>query len=387
MTNSDRALRHLKFGDSVEIGGSLVDHCSFSKPAFVRKLLRWFDRHQRDLPWRRDRDPYRIWVSEVMLQQTTVAAVIPYFERFLETFPTLAELAAADEQSVLRLWSGLGYYRRARNLHRAAQMLHAEHGGSLPDDPDLWASLPGVGRYILGAVLSQAFDRRLPIVEANSQRVLCRLFGQDGDASREPVKSWLWNTATQLLPRRRAGDFNQALMELGAIVCTPESPRCGECPVTGSCAAKALGRQHEIPQKAQRKTPIDVLTVAVAIRKGGRVLLAQRSDDAARWAGMWELPHTERHGGESVDAAAQRLLKSVGVRADLERELLTIKHGVTHHRITLTGVEAAWRRGEFSSSVHARVKWLRPAELGNYPTGSAQGQLLDAVRQPRRNLF
>src|SRR5262245_29481523 len=152
-----------------------------SLPSLRRRLLAWFDKNHRDLPWRRDRDPYRIWVSEVMLQQTTVAAVIPYFERFLAAFPTLADLAAADEQDVLKLWEGLGYYRRARHLHRAARQLAAEHSGALPDDPAVWRELPGVGRYILGAVLSQAFDRRLPIVEANSLRVLCRLFAYADD--------------------------------------------------------------------------------------------------------------------------------------------------------------------------------------------------------------
>jgi A/G-specific adenine glycosylase len=386
MTKSVRA-HHLKFGTSLEIGGSLVGHWSFSKATFRRRLLGWFDRNRRDLPWRHNRDPYRIWVSEVMLQQTTVAAVIPYFERFLRAFPTLAGLAAANEQEVLRLWAGLGYYRRARNLHRAAKILHEEHGGSLPDDAEVWSSLPGVGRYILGAVLSQAFDRRLPIVEANSQRVLCRLFGQDGDTSREPVKSWLWRTAGDLVPRRRAGDFNQALMELGAMVCTPESPRCGECPVARGCSAHIDGRQHEIPRRVERKAPIDVQTVAVAIHKRGRVLLAQRGDDSSRWAGMWEFPHTDRRRGETVDAAAGRLLESIGIRADVERELLTVKHGVTHHRITLTALEATWRSGEFRSSAYAQVKWVRPTELADYPAGSAQRKLFDAVATPRRNLF
>src|SRR6266571_856242 len=150
-------------------------------PLLRRRLLAWFERNQRDLPWRRDRDPYRVWVSEVMLQQTTVTAVVPKFEQFMSAFPTLADLAAADEQDVLRHWEGLGYYRRARHLHAAAQMLMADYGGQMPDEPAVWESLPGVGRYILGAVLSQAFDRRLPIVEANSQRVLCRLFAQSGD--------------------------------------------------------------------------------------------------------------------------------------------------------------------------------------------------------------
>jgi A/G-specific adenine glycosylase len=186
-----------------------------------RRLLAWFARHQRDLPWRANRDPYRIWVSEVMLQQTQVSTVIPYFKRFLEAFPTLIDLAEADEQDVLRLWEGLGYYRRARDLHRAARSLAAEFDGRIPDDPEAWQALPGVGRYILGAVLSQAFDRRLPIVETNSQRVLCRLFGQRADPRRGPGRHWLWQVAERLLPMRRVGEFNQALMELGALICAP----------------------------------------------------------------------------------------------------------------------------------------------------------------------
>src|SRR5437870_9347790 len=182
-----------------------------------------------------------------MLQQTTVAAVIPYFERFLAAFPTVTDLAAADEQAVLKAWEGLGYYRRARHLHRAARALMTEHGGEMPDDPAVWQELPGVGRYILGAVLSQAFDRRLPIVEANSARVLCRLFGQDADPAAPVVRRWLWERAEELLPKRRAGDFNQAPMELGALVCTPANPDCGACPLTQACAARKAGLQAAIP--------------------------------------------------------------------------------------------------------------------------------------------
>ena len=215
-----------------------------------RRLLSWFESARRDLPWRRGCDAYHIWVSEIMLQQTTVAAVVPYFERFLHAFPTLRDLATAPEQDVLRLWEGLGYYRRARDLHRAARQLVADGSANLPDDPEVVRELPGMGRYTLGAVLSQAFDRRLPILEANSLRVLCRLFGRADDPRRGPAQRWLWQVAEDLLPAKRVGDFNQAMMELGALVCTPAAPRCDDCPLAADCVARRLGLQAEIPAKA-----------------------------------------------------------------------------------------------------------------------------------------
>ena len=199
-------------------------------------------------PWRRhDRNPYRIWVSEVMLQQTQVATVIPYFERFLHAFPTLADLASAAEHDVLHLWEGLGYYRRARDLHQAARQLVSLHGGQFPKEPQTLATLPGMGRYTVGAVLSQAFDRRLPILEANSQRVLCRLFGLREDPRNGPMRRVLWHLAEQLLPMRGAGQFNQALMELGALVCTATAPRCDDCPLATGCVARRLGLQERFP--------------------------------------------------------------------------------------------------------------------------------------------
>ena len=223
------------------------------------KLLNWFDTHKRDLPWRRPapgadamtRDPYRIWVSEVMLQQTTVAAVVPFFERFVAALPDVHALAAADEQRVLKLWEGLGYYRRARHLHAAAKTLVNDYGGELPDDPAVWVALPGVGRYILGAVLSQAFDRRLPIVEANSLRVLARLFGYRGDPRTGAGKTWVWASAEAVLPRKRVGDFNQGLMELGALVCTPTSPACRQCPLGAALRGKQAGASGGNPAQEE----------------------------------------------------------------------------------------------------------------------------------------
>jgi A/G-specific adenine glycosylase len=344
-----------------------------------RRLLGWFDRHRRDLPWRRDRDPYRIWVSEVMLQQTTVATVRPRFEQFLAAFPTVQALADADEQVVLRQWQGLGYYRRARDLHRAARLLAADHMGRLPDDPEIWRQLPGVGRYILGAVLSQAFGSRLPIVEANSQRVLCRLFGQQGDPTAGPVKAWLWQTAETLLPRQRVGDFNQALMELGAIVCTPAAPRCGGCPLESHCVARRKGLQESIPARPAPPKIEEVPEVALVVRDGPKALLVQRPA-AGRWASMWEFPHLALNKKESHRQAARRLLKTgLGIKADVGGELLTIRHAVTRFRITMVCLEAVYRSGSSAKSAYQEARWLEPDELHAYPVSTPQRKLAEAI--------
>ncbi len=357
----------------------------------VRKaLLAWFDRHRRDLPWRADRDPYRIWVSEVMLQQTTVAAVVPYFERFLAAFPTLAALAAADEQDVLRLWAGLGYYRRARHLHRAARRLVAEHGGALPDDPAVWAGLPGVGRYILGAVLSQAFDRRLPIVEANSLRVLARLFGYRGDPREGPGKRWVWSAAEAVLPGKRVGDFNQAVMELGALVCTPTAPRCKSCPLAKWCEANRLGLQAYIPPPKKIKDVVFVREIGVVVRDRGKVLLCRRPPDATRWQNMWEVPHAEVRDGEPDDEAAVRVADELtGLAVKPGPEVATIKHGVTRWAITMVCLEAERVGGTFRSDFYAEGRWVKPAEVKDYPASSPQRRLIEELARAgrQRRLF
>jgi A/G-specific adenine glycosylase len=349
------------------------------------RLLVWFDRRQRDLPWRRDRDPYRIWVSEVMLQQTQVATVIPYFERFLAAFPRLADLAAADEQDVLRLWAGLGYYRRARDLHRAARQVVAEHAGRLPTDPDVLRSLPGFGRYTCNAVLSQAHDLRLPILEANSARVLSRLLALREDPRQAVAQKKLWQAAEDLLPARRAGAFNQALMELGALVCTAQSPHCSECPLAEHCQARWLGLQDAIPARAPAPQVETVHEVAVAIRRGRQVLLVQRPASASRWANMWELPHAPVEQGDVSAAAAGKVaLELTGLQVEPGAELLTIRHGVTRFRITLSCFEAGYRAGDFASSFYVAARWLEPADLLTYPISSPQRRLAAALQAPNR---
>ena len=245
---------------------------------FRRALLRWYERYRRDLPWRRDADPYKVWVSEIMLQQTRVAAVLDHYERFMRRFPTVQTLARARESSVLAAWSGLGYYHRARRMHRAAKVIVRERYGNFPRTAEDWQALPGIGRYTAGAIASIAFGEAAAVVDGNVERVLDRLFGQDG--GREAV----WQRARSLLDRQHPGDFNQAMMELGATVCTPRAPQCLLCPLNQWC--QSLGKyKRRAPAPRKRKE----LCYALALRKGS-VLLTQRPEEASLMAGLWELP-------------------------------------------------------------------------------------------------
>lgn len=348
------------------------------------KLLRWFRLNARPLPWRCDRDPYRIWISEVMLQQTQVATVIPYFERFLKQFPNLHALAAADEQDVLRQWEGLGYYRRARALWQAARVLAAQGHATIPDAPELLRELPGFGRYTANAVLSQAFERRLPIVEANSRRVLCRLFGIDDDPGRASVAKQLWEHAENLLPAKAPGEFNQALMELGALVCTPADPGCENCPLARACLAKAHHRQHEIPARTKQPGVTAVAEIAIILRKRERLLLVQRPD-SGRWARLWEVPHAEMQWMEPAPLAARRLLAGIGLKAKIGGALGVIRHSVTRFRITMTCLHARYQAGALAAPHYAAHAWVRPAELCAYPLAAPQRRLiglLDSSKEP-----
>jgi A/G-specific adenine glycosylase len=349
-------------------------------PALRRRLLAWFRVHARSLPWRADRDPYRIWVSEVMLQQTQVATVIPFFERFLKRFPTLGRLAAADEHAVLQQWEGLGYYRRARDLWRAARQMRADRHSAIPDDADYVRTLPGFGRYTTNAVLSQAYDRRLPILEANSQRVLCRLFGIEENPKEPAVQRDLWQRAETILPNKSVGDFNQAVMELGALVCAPMKPRCAACPIQAHCQARQENRQHLIPLRASRPQTLEVAEVAIVVRSKGKLLLVQRPD-VGRWAHMWEFPHHPLEWMESHESAADRLLKSLGLRGTVRGEIATIRHSVTHHRITMACLLFERTGGSLHSERYRDAAWVPLLELPSYPLSVSQRRLAQRVAE------
>ena len=313
----------------------------------ARLLLGWFAENHRQLPWRGTRDLYRIWISEIMLQQTQVAAVVPYFERFLASFPTVTLLAAASEEQVLRHWEGLGYYRRARQLHAAARLIAAEHGGEFPSEYDQVRALPGIGRYTAGAVLSLGLDRKLPILEANTIRLLSRLAAYEGDTTSTAGQKFLWAMAEKILPDKNVGQFNQALMELGSQVCTPRQPKCEECPLAALCPTRKLGLTASIPAPKKPKKYEEVVEAVVVIRRGNKVFVRQRSQEE-RWAGLWDFPRYELAANslhrQNVRALANHTAQQTGIEFEEAELLTTLKHGVTRFRITLHCYQAQFAR-------------------------------------------
>jgi A/G-specific adenine glycosylase len=305
---------------------------------FRRRLLAWFSARKRDLPWRRTKDPYRIWLSEIMLQQTRVAAVVPYFESFLLRFPDMQALARARDEAVLSHWAGLGYYSRARNLLRAAQEIDALHGGRFPSEYDAALALPGIGRYTAAAVLSIAYGKPLAALDGNVARVLARLGAVRGELRAPALWRKLEATAQELLAQEAPGDWNQAMMELGATVCTPKSPKCGECPVANWCCARKLGITEQLPDARKKRAPVKItLAAAVLVDLRGRTLLVRRTGgDGALFSRMWQFPALEASADASSDLA-QHLREKFGMKvADGQMtQLKTARHVVTFREIRL----------------------------------------------------
>jgi A/G-specific adenine glycosylase len=308
-------------------------------PASIQtRLLHWYRKHRRDLPWRRSRDPYRIWIAEVMLQQTRIAAVIPYYERFLKRFPTVESLARARQDSVLKYWSGLGYYSRARNLHRAAQQIVAKHKGNFPTDLQAALDLPGIGRYTAAAVLSIAYDAPLAVLDGNVARVLARLDANRGDLRTPSRWKLLASKAQDLLAQEAPGDWNQALMELGETICTPRSPQCNICPIAFACRARKLGLTESIPAPRKKRAPVHQRIAAAILRDPrGRTLLIKDpgAHDDVLFSRMWQFPALEvtRHPLQELEA---HLRATLDITAPLALEVLPqARHGVTFRNITL----------------------------------------------------
>jgi A/G-specific adenine glycosylase len=352
-----------------------------------RRLAEWYAHEARELPWRGSRDPYRILVSEMMLIQTTVVAVIPYFERFLSRFPDVAALAAADEADVVKAWEGLGYYRRARQLHQAARTIVSEHAGVIPNDPAAVRALPGVGRYIAGAILSFAFDRPEPILEANTRRVLARLLALRGELKVASAQKRLWHAAHRVVPPENPGAFNQALMDLGALICTHREPACLVCPVSRLCRARQLGLQDRLPQITPKPLPLAVAEAAVVIVHQEKVLILERAPGGL-WERFWEFPTAHLQGANPASRPSciagdlQESIRCVtGITAQIGPQVKTIAYSVTKHRVQLfvhlaraTTIDAVPGPGL------ASARWVRPEELNDYTFSSAGRRLIEWIK-------
>jgi len=339
------------------------------------RLLTWYRQHGRTLPWRGDTDPYAVWVSEIMLQQTRVESVIPYFEIWMRLFPTITDLAKASEQDVLSVWEGLGYYSRARNLHKAAKIIHEQYAGKLPRDLNALRKLPGIGRYTVGAIASIAFGMDEPTLDGNLRRVFTRLFDVSEPADAPAGEKLLWGLAAEHLPKGYAGDYNQALMDLGATICLPKNPRCLICPLMEICKSRANGTQEQRPVlKPKKETPHYFHAAGVIVRRIANapheeVLLAKRPS-MGLLGGMWEFPNG-RVEGEPAKGLESALETGYRLKVKRNEALGVVQHAYTHFRVTVH----AYRCKLISMSDDESLKWVKLIELNDFPMGKVDRQI------------
>ncbi len=353
---------------------------------FAAELLRWYWRNRADLPWRRQPTPYMVWLSEVMLQQTQVDTVVPYFQRFLKAFPTVEALASAHLDEVLKLWEGLGYYSRARNLHRAAAIIVERYDGEIPGNVEELLKLPGVGRYTAGAIGSIAFDLSVPLLDGNVIRVFTRLLDMEGDVSLHATREALWSLAAEWAPEQAAGEYNQALMELGRKICRPQKPDCEACPLRTRCRAYAAGTQADRPFKRARAAIPHYDVCAGLIRdQAGRLLIAQRPLEGLL-GGLWEFPGGKREANESLqDCLARELREELAIEVEVGDLFTKVNHAFTHFKITLHAFEcrylgAAAPFDEPQALEALNWAWVSEADLGQYSFGKADRLVIAALR-------
>ncbi|MGM0588224.1 MAG: A/G-specific adenine glycosylase [Bacteroidota bacterium] len=346
------------------------------------QLLRWYDQAKRELPWRDIDNSYFTWVSEIMLQQTRVDQATPYFLRFIEHFPTVEDLAKADQQEVLKVWEGLGYYSRARNMHHAAQTVVNEFDGSIPDTYDEITQLKGIGPYTAAAVLSIAFNKPHAVVDGNVLRVITRLMGNTGDIRKTTIKNEVQEFADNWLDPERCGDFNQAVMELGATVCTPSNPDCENCPLQEHCTAYKTVQTDQIPYKSPaKKRPHHQIAVGVVKDEDDKVLIALRPDDAML-GGMWEFPGGKQEKGETLQEAVKRELKEeLGIVVEVQSKIMSLNHSYSHFKITLHAYFCSLIDGDPTPDASQEVRWVAIDELDDYPFPKANRKLTETLVQ------
>lgn len=351
---------------------------------FREQLLAWFADHQRPLPWRGAYQPYQVWIAEIMGQQTQMERVAVYFQRWMERFPDIQALAAASEQEVFKVWEGLGYYNRARNIRKAAAIILQNHGGELPREQAALLALPGIGPYTAAALCSIAYNQPAPLADANVERVLCRIEDIDTSPKQSAVKKRLLQLCADLLPPDNARDFNQALMELGALVCTPKNPLCSACPLRDSCRASAAGTVSQRPVSLSKPEKLDIIMACGIIERQGRVYIQQRLEDDV-WGGLWEFPGGRLEPGETPEQAAQReIAEETEFRVIGLRPFAAVRHQYTKHRVTLHGFFCVLADGQAAEPVlHAasQFRWAAPAELENFAFPAGHRQLIAKMRR------
>jgi A/G-specific adenine glycosylase len=350
------------------------------KALHAQLLLAWYKRHQRKLPWRTTLDPYKIWISEIMLQQTQVESVRPYYERFVKQFPNVKALAEAPLDTILKAWEGLGYYTRARHLHTAAQLILKTHKARIPDKKEVLLSLPGIGPYTAGAILSIAYNQDEAAVDGNLQRVLARLFNVDKDLRERETQKLLWDLARQLLPRGQAGLFNQAMMDLGATICVPQRPRCLICPLTQSCEARKVGRQNFLPVKTPKKA-IPHYEIAIGlIFKRNKILIAQRPAQGLL-AGLWEFPGGKKEDQETLEMCLSREIREeLDISVNVENCLTTVKHAYSHFKVTIHAFRCRFIEGKPKTIGCQNWKWVTLAELSTYAFPRANHKIIRLLK-------
>lgn len=360
-------------GEEVHEIGKMCKLKAFDIPKFQKTLLAWYEKNKRDLPWRHTKDPYHIWISEVMLQQTKVETVIPYFQRFIKQFPTLVHLAEADEESVLKAWEGLGYYSRARNLHHAVREVKEKYGGVVPDTEEEISKLKGVGSYTAGAILSIAYGKPVPAVDGNVMRVLSRILLIEDDITKAKTKRLFEQIVRKLIPENAASSFNQALMELGALVCTPKSPGCLLCPVMDHCRAFHEGMQTELPVKAKQKPPKQVhIAVAVLENEYNEFLIVKRPEHGLL-ANLWEFPNCETNRSNKEEALIQHLQSKWNAEIKMDKHVFSFSHTFSHLQWKM---DVFYGKPTGEIEMNDDMKWVDLDEMKTYPFSVAHQKII-----------